>query len=472
MLHGAQLWVALPDAAARAGAVVRPPPRAARAARAAARRRRCCSASWPAPARRAGAHARWSAWTSRSRAGRMPCSRSSPTSSTPCSRSPVRRTSTAAELPAGSLCYLGTGRSTLRLRAETPSRLLLLGGIPFTEKIVMWWNFVARTGEEIAEARERWQAELAGEPTPTAAAGTGSFRPGPFGAVPGYEGPALAAPPLPADAAAPARPHPVSGEPAISGVHRSVNGDRRLPPLAALDSTLPACTWIRHAHRTRRADTSWRGTGAAGQTDHHNGDRPRRCGRLHELERSTVTRGRRGRRSSSTAEVCSEHTRRDLRPLVADCGVSARRVGDIRRARGPSVAGVDGAAGSPGPAAHGMHVVRAGRQCGRARGRAPGVADAAVRGHRGAEPRRGRRAVLPRARRSGCGAGARARTATSSWARTSCAPCSSARPAVRWPAACRSCSARRGTRRWSRSGSRATARRSPGCTRSADPHVA
>jgi redox-sensitive bicupin YhaK (pirin superfamily) len=101
------------------------------------------------------------------------------------------------ELPAGSLCYLGTGRSTLRLRAETPSRLLLLGGIPFTEKIVMWWNFIARTGEEIAEARERWQAELAGEATPTAAAGTGSFRPGPFGAVPGYEGPALAAPPLP-----------------------------------------------------------------------------------------------------------------------------------------------------------------------------------------------------------------------------------------------------------------------------------
>jgi len=101
------------------------------------------------------------------------------------------------ELPAGSLCYLGTGRSTLRLRAETPSRLLLLGGIPFTEKIVMWWNFIARTGEEIAEARERWQTELAGELPPTVAAGTGSFRPGPFGVVPGYEGPALAAPPLP-----------------------------------------------------------------------------------------------------------------------------------------------------------------------------------------------------------------------------------------------------------------------------------
>ena len=33
-------------------------------------------------------------------------------------------------------------------------------------------------------------------------------------------------------------------------------------------------------------------------------------------------------------------------------------------------------------------------------------------------------------RPSGCGAGARAPTATSSWARTSCAPCSSTRPAA------------------------------------------
>jgi len=65
----------------------------------------------------------------------------------------------------------------------------------------MWWNFIARTGEEVAAARDRWQAELAGEAT--TAAGSGAFRPGPFGAVPGYEGPALAAPPLPS---APLRP--------------------------------------------------------------------------------------------------------------------------------------------------------------------------------------------------------------------------------------------------------------------------
>jgi hypothetical protein len=51
-------------------------------------------------------------------------------------------------------------------------------------------------------ARDRWQAELAGEPGASTAS-SGSFQPGPFGAVPGYEGPALAAPPMPS---APLRP--------------------------------------------------------------------------------------------------------------------------------------------------------------------------------------------------------------------------------------------------------------------------
>jgi quercetin 2,3-dioxygenase len=90
------------------------------------------------------------------------------------------------ELAPGSLCYLGSGRVDLRLRAPAGGRLLLLGGVPFSEEILMWWNFVARTGEEVATARAQWQA---GPPTG-----------GPdhhFGAVPGYDGPALAAPELP-----------------------------------------------------------------------------------------------------------------------------------------------------------------------------------------------------------------------------------------------------------------------------------
>ena len=93
-------------------------------------------------------------------------------------------------LAPGSLCYLGTGRSELRLRASAPSRLLLLGGLPFDEQIVMWWNFVARTHDEIAASRAAWQAELGGP--------EGSAAPGRFGSVPGFDGPALAAPALPA----------------------------------------------------------------------------------------------------------------------------------------------------------------------------------------------------------------------------------------------------------------------------------
>ncbi|HEY0573719.1 MAG TPA: pirin family protein [Pseudonocardia sp.] len=58
----------------------------------------------------------------------------------------------------GGLLYLGTGRSELRVRAESATRLLLLGGEPFEERLVMWWNFVAGDGAEIAEARADWMA--------------------------------------------------------------------------------------------------------------------------------------------------------------------------------------------------------------------------------------------------------------------------------------------------------------------------
>ena len=53
-------------------------------------------------------------------------------------------------LAPGSLGYLGSGRSSLRLSADAPARLLVLGGEPFAEEIVMWWNFVARSGAEVA----------------------------------------------------------------------------------------------------------------------------------------------------------------------------------------------------------------------------------------------------------------------------------------------------------------------------------
>lgn len=59
----------------------------------------------------------------------------------------------------GHLAYLGTRRDELALRARQPARLLLLGGTPFESSIVMWWNFVARTTDEIDEARAAWMSE-------------------------------------------------------------------------------------------------------------------------------------------------------------------------------------------------------------------------------------------------------------------------------------------------------------------------
>jgi hypothetical protein len=62
----------------------------------------------------------------------------------------------ATHLAPGTMLYLGCGRRDLRLSSGAGARGLLLGGEPFAEQIVMWWNFVARTGDEIAVAREQW----------------------------------------------------------------------------------------------------------------------------------------------------------------------------------------------------------------------------------------------------------------------------------------------------------------------------
>jgi len=56
----------------------------------------------------------------------------------------------------GQLGYLGLGRDSLDVAALEPARLLLLGGVPFAEPLLMWWNFVARTKEEFAQARTQW----------------------------------------------------------------------------------------------------------------------------------------------------------------------------------------------------------------------------------------------------------------------------------------------------------------------------
>ncbi|MEV6813864.1 pirin family protein [Micromonospora sp. NPDC051296] len=61
-------------------------------------------------------------------------------------------------LAPGALLWLGAGRDAFTVRGEPGTRLMLLGGTPFDEPLVMWWNFVGRSHEEIVAAREDWMA--------------------------------------------------------------------------------------------------------------------------------------------------------------------------------------------------------------------------------------------------------------------------------------------------------------------------
>lgn len=85
-------------------------------------------------------------------------------------------------VPAGKMLYLGTGRAELVLTAGEPVRAVLLGGEPFPDELVMWWNFVGRSHEEIVAARADWEA-------------TDQTR---FGVVPEHGGARIPAPELPA----------------------------------------------------------------------------------------------------------------------------------------------------------------------------------------------------------------------------------------------------------------------------------
>lgn len=98
-------------------------------------------------------------------------------------------------VPPGPLGYLGSGRATLDLAAAPGTRFVLLGGEPFEEELLMWWNFVGRTHAEVEQSRLDWEAQAA---LSDAAASRSRF-----GLVPGHgpdagaEAGRIPAPPLP-----------------------------------------------------------------------------------------------------------------------------------------------------------------------------------------------------------------------------------------------------------------------------------
>jgi quercetin 2,3-dioxygenase len=83
-------------------------------------------------------------------------------------------------LQPGRMLYLAPGHDEVPVAAPVGTRLMLLGGVPLGENLLMWWNFVARTPEEVAIAIADWEE-------------------GRFGQVTGYAGEPLKVPPVRAD---------------------------------------------------------------------------------------------------------------------------------------------------------------------------------------------------------------------------------------------------------------------------------
>lgn len=62
-------------------------------------------------------------------------------------------------LAAGQLGYLTAGQAAGELSAgPNGARLILLGGEPFAEDLLMWWNFVGRSHDEIVQWRQEWES--------------------------------------------------------------------------------------------------------------------------------------------------------------------------------------------------------------------------------------------------------------------------------------------------------------------------
>lgn len=64
----------------------------------------------------------------------------------------------AQAIEPGTLLVAAPGRGHCDLACDAAARLLLIGGVPFAEPLIVWWNFVARTQAEIEAAAADWNA--------------------------------------------------------------------------------------------------------------------------------------------------------------------------------------------------------------------------------------------------------------------------------------------------------------------------
>ena len=56
----------------------------------------------------------------------------------------------------GRLAYLDRGRDEIELSTDSAAVAMIVGGVPLEERIFMWWNFVARSKDEVSEAWTAW----------------------------------------------------------------------------------------------------------------------------------------------------------------------------------------------------------------------------------------------------------------------------------------------------------------------------
>lgn len=84
------------------------------------------------------------------------------------------------DLNSDNMVVLEPGISQIEVELPKGSRLLLIGGEPFESPILLWWNLVGRTQEELKTATEQWINQDAR-----------------FGTIPDYDGPRLEAPAFP-----------------------------------------------------------------------------------------------------------------------------------------------------------------------------------------------------------------------------------------------------------------------------------
>jgi redox-sensitive bicupin YhaK (pirin superfamily) len=92
------------------------------------------------------------------------------------------------------LAYVAPGEP-LEIEADELSHLLLIGGRPLGEEIVMWWNFVGRDHDEVVQARADWMAQISDDGT--VISDSSQIHDGRFGIVTGDTQPPVPAPSLP-----------------------------------------------------------------------------------------------------------------------------------------------------------------------------------------------------------------------------------------------------------------------------------